>query len=94
MTHLQDRLHEDREYIRKIEAFNEKDINHFVAKDSVNIYLLENMCRTATEEVTSIETQLSGHEVTMHILEKINDQTIAEETYAWGAFVSSLAGPT
>ena len=49
MAHLQDRLQEDIEYIIKIEHFNEEYINHFVGKASINIDLLEDMCKTAAE---------------------------------------------
>ena len=40
MAHFQDRIQEDIEYIRKVEAFNEEDINHLVGKALVNTYLL------------------------------------------------------
>ena len=40
MAHLQDRLQEYIEYIRKVESFNEEDINHLVGKALVNTYLL------------------------------------------------------
>ena len=68
MTHLLDKLQEDIEYIIKVEVFNEEDINHFVGKDYVNAYLLEDMCKAVEEEVACIETQFSIHEVTVQVL--------------------------
>ena len=94
IAQLQDRLHEDIEYIRKVESFTEEDIHHFVGKASVNAYLLEGMCKTAAEEVARIETELSIHEVTLQLLELIKYKTIVEEANAWETYISSMAWPT
>ena len=56
MAQLQDRLQEDIEYIRKVDAFTEEDIHHFVRQAFVNSYFLEDMCKSAAEEVARIET--------------------------------------
>ena len=56
MTHLQDRLQEDVQYLQKIEVVNEEDINTWVGQASVSNYILENMCRSAAEKVTCVET--------------------------------------
>ena len=56
MEHLQDSMQEDLEYIRKVDSFIEEDIHHFVGKASINAYLLEDMCKSAAEEVERLET--------------------------------------
>ena len=56
MAQLQDRLQEDIEYIRKVDAFTEEDIHHFVGHSYVIAYLLEDICNTAAEEVVCTET--------------------------------------
>ena len=94
MAHLQDRLQEDIEYIRKVEVFNAEDINHLVGQASVNAYLLEDMCKDATEEVTCLEAQLAINEVTMQVFDPMRERTIAEEDNALAAYVFSMAGPT
>ena len=83
ITQLQDGLREDLEYIRKMDAFTEEDIHHFVGKASINAYFLEDICKATTERMVYIETQLSIHEVTLQVLEPIKYKAIAKEANTW-----------
>ena len=94
MAQLQDRLQEDTEYIRKVDAFTEEYIHHFVGNASINSYLLEDMCKNVAEEVACIETHLSIHEVTLQVLDPIKYKTITEEANAWATYIFGVAGPT
>ena len=60
---------------------------------SVKYYIIEDMCKEATEKVTRIEMKLEIHEVTIQVLQPINYKTIAKESNAWGSSVSILARP-
>ena len=73
---------------------NEEDINLWVGHTFINPHILGGMCRSSTEKVTHVQTQLAVHEVTIQVLEPIKYKTIAEEANTWGAYVSSLVGPT
>ena len=94
IAQLQDGLWEDLEYIRKMDAFIEEDIHHFVGQDSINAYFLEDICKATTEWVVHIETHLSIHEVTLQVLEPIKCKAIDEEANAWEIYISSMVWPT
>ena len=80
MAYLQDILHEDEQYIQKVEIINEADVRTWVAQASVSNYILEDLYRTTPERVTRVETQLAVHEVIVPMMELINYQTIANES--------------
>ena len=56
VAYIQDRLHEDEQYIQKIEIINEEDIKTWVSQDSVNKYVLEYLYRLPPTIVTNVET--------------------------------------
>ena len=78
ITQVQDGLQEDLDYIRKMEAFTEEDIHHFVEQASINAYLLKDIYKAAAERVARIETQLSIYEVMLQVLEPIKYKAIVE----------------
>ena len=94
VTHLQEILEEDIQYIQKIEVFNKEDINLSVGQDFVNTHILGDMCKYATEKVTRVQTHLEVHKVTVQVLEPIKYKTIAKEFSTWAAYVSSRARRT
>ena len=78
VAYLHDILHEDEQYIQKIEIINEEDVRTWVAQAYVSNYILEDLYRTTPKRVTRMETQLVIHKVTMQMLELINYRTISE----------------
>ena len=94
VTYLQDRLHEDEQYIQKMEVISEYDVKTWISQASVSNYILEDLFRTTLEKVTGMESQLGVHEVTLQMMEPLYYRTIVEEADAWGEYVASLAGST
>ena len=56
VTYLQDRLHEDEQYIQKMEATSEDDVRTWVAQALASNYILEDLFRTTPEKVTGMES--------------------------------------
>ena len=77
-----------------MDALREEGIHHCVGQDSINAYLLEDICKATAEGVAHIEIQLSIHEVTLQVLEPIKYKVIKEEDNAWERYVSSATVPT
>ena len=84
VVYLQDRLHEDEQYIQKLEIINEDNVRTWVAQDSITNYILDDLYRATPEKVTYVDSQLAMHEVTVLMLEPRNYRTIAEEANTWG----------
>ena len=77
-----------------MDAFIEEGIHYFVGQDSVNAYLLEDICKIVADEVADIETQLLIHELSLRFLDPIKYNTIALEVNACASYISSVVGPT
>ena len=72
VVYLQDILHEDEQYIQKMEIISEEDVKIWVAQASINNHILEDLYRLNPSKGTHVETQLVVHEVTVQILEPVN----------------------
>ena len=67
-----------------MEVDNEEDVNTWVGQASVNNYILEDMCRSALEKVTCVESPLAIHELIVQVLDPINHKTITEDANSRG----------
>ena len=69
MKNLQERLLKGEESISKIEVVSEEDIRIWIIQASCQKYLLEELLSQNAPKVKEIESQLSKHEVAVHVLE-------------------------
>ena len=69
-------------------------VKTWITQASVINYLLEDLYRLSPPKVTTMETHLVVHEVTVILLEPIDYQTIIGEANAWGEYISRPTGPT
>ena len=61
VMYLHDRLHEDEQYIQKMEVISEDNVKNWIAQSSTNNYILEYLFRTNLEKVINVESQLVIH---------------------------------
>ena len=94
LKNLQERLQKGEESISKLEAVCEEDIKIWIIQASGHKLLLEESLSQSTPKVKEIESQLSKHEVAIHVLEPAKYQVISEQAPAWSVFVKTPTGPT
>ena len=94
MKNLQERLQKGEENISRLEAVSEEDIKIWIIQASGHKLLLEESLSQSTPKVKEIESQLSKHDVTIHVLELVEYQVISEQAQAWGVFVKTPTGST
>ena len=69
LKNLQERLQKGEESIYRLEAVSEEDIKIWIIQASGHKILLEEYLSQSTSKVKEIESQLSKHEVAVHVLE-------------------------
>ena len=94
LKNLQERLLKCEESISKLEVVSEEDIKIWIIQASSRKILLEESLSQSAPKVKEIESQLSKHEVAVHVLEPIEYQVISEQAQAWGVFVKTPTGST
>ena len=94
LKNLQERLLKGEESISKLEGVSEDAIEIWIIQSSIHKRLLEELLSQNAPKVKEIESQLSKHEVAVHVLEPIEYRVISEESQAWSIFIKTSTGPT
>ena len=89
LKNLQERLEKGVESISKIEVVGEESIEIWIIQDSRYKHLLEELLNRNAPTVKEIESQLSKHEVAVHVMEPAEYRVINEEAQTWSIFIKT-----
>ena len=94
LQNLQERLRKEEDNLARLEVISEKDIDTWIIQASGHwLNIEEDLCQS-TPNMKEIESQLSKHEVAVHVREPIEYKAIREQAQGWDVFIKTQTGPT